>query len=80
MTKERFLRAITADQPEFVDGSENAELEEKLKLDKVALKERKLEVRELVRELEEQGRQLAAREYTMCLYNYARRKGLMSCF
>lgn len=62
VTKERFLRAITADQPEFVDGSENLELEEKLKGDKAALKERKEEVRELVKELEEQGRQLAARK------------------
>lgn len=60
VTKERFLRAITADQPEFVDNSENVELEEKLKGDKAALKERKEEVRELVKELEEQGRQLAA--------------------
>lgn len=60
VTKERFLRAITADQPEFVDASENVELEEKLKGDKAALKERKEEVRELVKELEEQGRQLAA--------------------
>lgn len=66
VTKERFLRAITADQPEFVDARENVELEEKLKSDKVALKERKEEVRELVKELEEQGRQLAARKSTGC--------------
>ena len=62
VTKERFLRAITADQPEFVDASENAELEERLKEEKVALKERKQEVCEIVKELEEQGRQLASRE------------------
>ena len=61
VTKERFLRAITAEQPEFVDGSENAELEEKLREDKASLKERKGEVGELVRELEEQGRVLAGR-------------------
>lgn len=61
VTKERFLRAITAEQPEFVDANENAELEEQLRGHKGALKEKKSEVRELVRELEEQGRQLAAR-------------------
>ncbi|KAK3711845.1 hypothetical protein LTR37_009363 [Vermiconidia calcicola] len=61
VTKERFLRAITAEQPEFVDASENAELEEQLRGDKAALKERKQEVREMVRELEEQGRSLASR-------------------
>ncbi len=62
VTKERFLRAITAEQPEFVDASENAELDEKLKEDKAALKEKKQEVREIVKELEEQGRQLAGRK------------------
>ncbi|KAK3697365.1 hypothetical protein LTR37_017510 [Vermiconidia calcicola] len=61
VTKERFLRAITAEQPEFIDASENAELEEQLREDKAALKERKQEVREMVRELEEQGRSLASR-------------------
>ena len=63
VTKERFLRAITAEQPEFIDASENAELEEQLREDKAALKERKQEVREMVRELEEQGRSLASREF-----------------
>jgi hypothetical protein len=62
VTKERFLRAITAEQPEFVDQGDNAALEEKLKADKAALKEKKLEVREMVRDLEEQGRHLATRE------------------
>lgn len=61
MTKERFLRAITAEQPEFVDPAQNGELEETLKVQKAQLKEKKVEVRELVRELEEQGRSLAAR-------------------
>ena len=36
------------DEPEFVDASENTGLEEKLRGDKAALKERKQEVRELV--------------------------------
>lgn len=62
VTKERFLRAITAEQPDFVDPNENVELENKLKIDKASLKERKEEVRELVRELEEQARSLASRK------------------
>lgn len=63
VTKERFLRAITAERPDFVDATENAALEEKLRGDKAGLKEKKSEVREMVRELEEQGRQLAARKF-----------------
>lgn len=67
VTKERFLRAITAEQPEFVDASENAELEAALKEQKSSLKEKKTEVRELVKELEEQGRNLAGRKSDLCL-------------
>lgn len=59
VTKERFLRAVTAEVPEFVDGRENVELEEKLREDKAALKEKKVEVRAMIGELEEQGRHLA---------------------
>jgi hypothetical protein len=62
VTKERFLRAVTAEQPEFVDGDENRELGEKLAADKVALKARKEEVRGIIGDLEEQGRVLARRE------------------
>lgn len=65
VTKERFLRSITAEQPEFVDSSENAQLLERLAGDKAGLKERKREVREIVEALEEQGRQLAGRESTL---------------
>ena len=61
VTKERFLRAITAEQPDFVDANDNAALDEKLKADKAALKEKKKEVREMVKDLEEQGRHLARR-------------------
>ena len=68
VTKERFLRAITAEQPEFVDPNENVELEEQLKEQKSGLKEKKQEVRELVKELEEQGRQLAASKSSMPSY------------
>lgn len=65
VTKERFLRSITAQQPDFVDAAENAELQERLTADKAALKERKAEVREIVEALEEQGRQLAGRKLLM---------------
>ncbi|KXS94133.1 hypothetical protein AC578_10931 [Pseudocercospora eumusae] len=61
VTKERFLRAVVAEQPEFVTAAENAELEEALKGDKEALKQKKTEVREMIGELEEQGRMLARR-------------------
>lgn len=62
VTKERFLRSITAEQPEFVGPNENAELQERLAADKAALKEKKAEVREIVEALEEQGKQLAGRK------------------
>lgn len=63
VTKERFLRAVTAEQPEFVDGDENRELGEKLAADKAALKARKEEVRGIIGDLEEQGRVLAKSKY-----------------
>jgi hypothetical protein len=66
VTKERFLRAVTAEQPEFVDGDENRELGEKLAADKAALKARKEEVRGIIGDLEEQGRVLAKRKSTTC--------------
>lgn len=62
VTKERFLRAVTAEVPEFVSGGENAELEEKLRGDKEALRTKKEEVRGLIAVLEEQGRGLAGRK------------------
>ncbi len=62
VTKERFLRSITAEQPDFVDQSGNAKLEVKLKQDKAALKDKKQEVRDIVKDLEEQSRHLAERE------------------
>jgi len=61
VTKERLLRAITSDPPEFVESSANAELGEKLKVDKAALKEKKEELQTLIGELEAQGRSLANR-------------------
>ena len=50
-----------------MDANENAEVEEVLKEQKAGLKEKKGEVRELVRELEAQGRSLAGREY--CVFS-----------
>lgn len=64
VTKERFLRAVTAAEPEWVSAAENVALEERLKEDKAALKGKKEEVREIVAALGEQGRQLARREHT----------------
>lgn len=64
ITKERFLSAVTAEQPEFVSAAENVELEARLRGDKDALKQKKLEVREIISALEEQGRQLAKSEYS----------------
>jgi len=62
VTKERFLRSIVADPPEFVDVAENAELEERLKAEKEILRVKKEEVRALVGEMEGQGRALAERK------------------
>ena len=62
VTKERFLRAITSDPPEFVPADENNALEEQLRTDKAALKDKKQEVREMIMALEEQGRQLSRRK------------------
>ncbi|EME38615.1 hypothetical protein DOTSEDRAFT_160209 [Dothistroma septosporum NZE10] len=61
VTKERFLRSITAETPEFVSAAENAEFDEVLQGEKAALKQKKEEVREIVGVLEEQGRSLAKR-------------------
>ncbi|KAI7259801.1 hypothetical protein KC343_g930 [Hortaea werneckii] len=61
VTKERFLKTITDKEPQFVESSENAELEERLRSDKAALKERKQEVANLLKELEEQSRSFAQR-------------------
>lgn len=63
VTKERFLRAVTAQEPEFVTSAENARFEAELADKKKELKEKKEEVREIIGVLEEQGRQLARREY-----------------
>ncbi|OQO03251.1 hypothetical protein B0A48_11507 [Cryoendolithus antarcticus] len=61
VTKERFLRAVIASPPEFVKGAQNAELEAELKDMKAGLKDKKAEVRAIIGELEETGRELVAR-------------------
>lgn len=65
VTKEKFLTAITAEQPEFVQPGENAELERQLSEQKAALKLQKDEVKGMRDVLESQGRQLAERTYHM---------------
>jgi hypothetical protein len=62
VTKERFLRAVVAEQPEFVSAQENVELEESLKADKAALKAKKEEVQDMVGELHELGSKLGKSE------------------
>jgi hypothetical protein len=61
VTKERFLRTICAEQPEFATAAENAELQTRLLTDKAQLKEKKTEVAEMIQALEAQGRELAKR-------------------
>ena len=58
MTKEKFIRAIVGDPPLVVEHQENVELEETLATSKAALKAQKIEVAELVAELEQKGREL----------------------
>ncbi|TAQ86157.1 hypothetical protein B7494_g5516 [Chlorociboria aeruginascens] len=58
VTKEKFIRAIVGDPPLVVEHQENIELEKKLAISKVALKAQKIEVAELVAELEKNARQL----------------------
>jgi chromosome segregation ATPase len=58
VTKEKFIRAIVGDPPLVVEHQENVELEETLAISKAALKAQKIEVEELVGELEKRGREL----------------------
>lgn len=59
VTKEKFIRAIVGDPPLVVEHQENVELEESLAISKASLKSQKIEVAELVEQLEEKGRQLS---------------------
>jgi len=58
VTKEKFIRAIVGDPPLVVEHQENVELEATLADSKSALKAQKIEVAELVAELEKKGREL----------------------
>lgn len=58
VTKEKFIRAIVGDPPLVVEHQENVELEQTLAVSKAALKSQKIEVAELVAELEKRGREL----------------------
>jgi chromosome segregation ATPase len=61
VTKEKFLRNLTEDPPRLVEAGENDEKEAEILALKASLKERKLEVAEILRQLEEKGKELALR-------------------
>lgn len=61
VTKEKFLRAITSEDPLFVEPAENAELESRLIIEKEGLAVQKEEVKKLTDMLEEKGKELAKR-------------------
>ncbi|KEY68712.1 hypothetical protein S7711_00586 [Stachybotrys chartarum IBT 7711] len=61
VTKEKFIRAIVGDPPLIVTMQENLELEKENAAVKSELKTLKLEVADMVTELEEKGRQLSRR-------------------
>ncbi|KAF1841462.1 uncharacterized protein K460DRAFT_388405 [Cucurbitaria berberidis CBS 394.84] len=61
VTKEKFLRNITENPPRLVEAPENDEREKEILGLKASLKERKLEVAEILRQLEEKGTELASR-------------------
>ncbi|RMZ72325.1 60s ribosomal l37 [Pyrenophora seminiperda CCB06] len=61
VTKEKFLRSITENPPRLVDASENDDKEREILELKANLKERKLEVAEILRQLEAKGKELAKR-------------------
>jgi len=61
VTKEKFLRAVVGDPPLYISASENAALESRLLPTKATLKAQKIEVAELVADLESRGRELSRR-------------------
>ncbi|KAI4691018.1 uncharacterized protein J4E88_002495 [Alternaria novae-zelandiae] len=61
VTKEKFLRSITENPPRLVDAHENDEKEKEILGLKAELKERKLEVAEILKQLEDKGKELALR-------------------
>lgn len=67
VTKEKFIRAIVGDPPMIVTPQENVELERENLLAKAQLKARKVEVADMVAELERKGRELSQRYETVQL-------------
>jgi hypothetical protein len=61
VTKEKFLRNITENPPRLVEATENHEKETEILALKASLKERKLEVADILRQLEDKGKELTAR-------------------
>ncbi|KAH7406076.1 hypothetical protein DE146DRAFT_650658 [Phaeosphaeria sp. MPI-PUGE-AT-0046c] len=61
VTKEKFLRSITENPPRLVEAPENDEKEQEILALKASLKERKLEVAEILKQLEEKGKELSLR-------------------
>ena len=59
VTKEKFLRAIVGDPPLIVEHQENIELETELAEVKAVLKAQKEDVANLVKELDQRGRELS---------------------
>ncbi|KAF2653528.1 hypothetical protein K491DRAFT_661700 [Lophiostoma macrostomum CBS 122681] len=60
-TKEKFLRSITDNPPQLVEAAENEQKEKDVLKLKADLRERKLEVAETIKQLEQKGRELALR-------------------
>ncbi|KAF2271205.1 hypothetical protein CC78DRAFT_506797 [Lojkania enalia] len=61
VTKEKFLRGITENPPRLVEATENDEKEKEISALKADLKERKLEIAEILKALEAKGKDLALR-------------------
>lgn len=61
VTKEKFLRNLTDDPPRLVEAAENVEKEAEILALKAGLKEHKLEVAEILKQLEARGKELALR-------------------
>jgi chromosome segregation ATPase len=61
VTKEKFLRSITDNPPRLVEAAENDVKEKEILALKADLKERKLEIAEILKQLGEKGREMALR-------------------
>ncbi|CBX95111.1 hypothetical protein LEMA_P115260.1 [Plenodomus lingam JN3] len=61
VTKEKFLRSITENPPRLVEAAENDAKEKEILALKASLKERKLEVADILSQLEAKGKELSLR-------------------